>query len=173
MASLHFTGQEVLFSPDEIIVSKTDCTGRLTYVNQTFCSVSGYKETELLGQPHSLIRHANMPRCVFKLIWDRIQTGREIFGYVVNRTINHDYYWVLAHVTPSYDDNNAIIGYHSNRRVPDKNVIDSAISPLYAELLAIENKTASRKDGLLQSYDYLTQLMNEKGLDYDEFILTL
>jgi PAS domain S-box-containing protein len=80
MASLHFTGQEVLFSPDEIIVSKTDCLGKMTYVNQTFCNVSGYKETELLGQPHSLIRHANMPRCVFKLVWERIQSGREVFG---------------------------------------------------------------------------------------------
>ncbi len=173
MAQLLLTGREVTFSPDEIIVSKTDLKGNMTYVNQTFCTVSGYREPELLGKPHSLIRHAAMPRCVFKLIWDKVQAGQEIFGYVVNQTKNGDYYWVLAHVTPSFDESTKIVGYHSNRRVPDKRIVTDVISPLYAGLLAIENKSANRKDGMMKAFDHLVGLLNSKGLDYDEFILSL
>lgn len=173
MPHLSFTGKEVTFSPDSVIVSKTDLLGRLTYVNQTFCDISGYHEVDLLGKPHSLIRHANMPRCVFKLIWEHIQSGREIFGYVVNRTINNDYYWVLAHVTPSYDMSGQINGYHSNRRLPEQKVLQDHISPLYATLLDIEEKTPNRKEGVAKSYHYLCELLANKGLSYDEFVLSL
>lgn len=116
---LVFTGQHVRFSPDDIIVSKTDLKGVITYANHTFCEVSGFKESDIIGQPHSIIRHENMPRCVFKLLWDYIASGREIFAYVVNRTIDNNYYWVLAHVTPSFDKAGHVVGYHSNRRSPD------------------------------------------------------
>lgn len=173
MAHLLFQNQEVFFSPDEIIVSKTDLKGNMTYVNQTFCNVSGYKEIDLLGKPHSLIRHPNMPRSVFKLVWDRVQSGREIFGYVVNRTIDNNYYWVFAHVTPSFDKDHKIVGYHSNRRVPDKNIVASVISPLYAKLLQIEESHPSRKEGMFAAYKFLLDLLAEKGIDYDEFIFSL
>ncbi len=173
MAQLQFSNREVFFSPDEIIVSKTDLKGVMTYVNQCFCSVSGYREIDLLGKPHSLIRHNNMPRCVFKLIWDRIQMGREIFGYVVNKTIDDDYYWVFAHVTPSFDENHKIVGYHSNRRVPEKETIENVISPLYAQLLQLEASYPNRKEGMLAAYKFLLDLLAEKGIDYDEFIFSL
>ena len=173
MPDLILPGKEVTFSPDEIIVSKTDLKGIITYTNTTFCKVAGYTEKELLGQPHSIIRHAAMPRSVFKLVWDTIQNGREIFGYVVNKTRNNDYYWVLAHVTPSFDDNNNIVGYHSNRRVPDKDIINNVIAPLYAQLLQIEESLPSRKDGMNKAFDTLVGILEEKGIGYDEFILTL
>ncbi|HOO52110.1 MAG TPA: PAS domain S-box protein [Alphaproteobacteria bacterium] len=173
MATLPLSGKEVTFSSDEIIVSKTDLKGQITYTNTTFCKVAGYTEKELLGKPHSIIRHDSMPRCVFKLIWDRIQAGCEIFGYVVNKTRDGDYYWVLAHVTPSYDTNDNLIGYHSNRRVPEKRIINEIISPLYAQLLQIENSTSNRKDGMNKAYQHLLSILKEKGIEYDEFILTL
>lgn len=173
MAPLIFSGHEVDFSSDEIIVSKTNLKGNITYVNQTFCKISGYKEIDMLGKPHSIIRHANMPRCIFKLIWDKIQTGQEIFGYVVNRTIDENYYWVLAHITPSFDDQGQIIGFHSNRRSPDKRIISSIISPLYADLLQIEETAPNRKDGMMSAYNKLTEMISSKGVSYDEFILTL
>lgn len=173
MAQLQFQNQEVFFDPGEIIVSKTDSKGNMTYVNQTFCKVSGYKEIDLLGRPHSLIRHPNMPRSVFKLVWDKVQTGREIFGYVVNRTIHNDYYWVFAHITPSFDANHKIIGYHSNRRVPDAHIVTSVISPLYAKLLQIEESHPNRKEGMLAAHTFLLDLLAEKGIEYDEFIFSL
>lgn len=173
MANLILPGEEAFFSKDDIIVSKTDLKGILTYTNTTFCVVSGFREKELLGQPHSIIRHDAMPRCVFKLIWDTIQTGQEIFGYVVNKTKSGGYYWVLAHVTPSFNPNGEIIGYHSNRRVPDRKILDTTIMPLYASLLEIENSKSNRKDGMMAAYNHLVGILENKGLQYDEFILTL
>jgi len=173
MPELILPGKEVTFSPDDIIVSKTDTKGVITYTNRTFCQVAGYTESELLGKPHSIIRHEAMPRCVFKLVWDYIQSGREIFGYVVNKNKHGNYYWVLAHVTPSLDDSGNIVGYHSNRRVPDKEIINTVISPTYAQLLEIEESMPNRKDGMMKAFDTLVALLNSKGLEYDEFILTL
>ncbi len=86
------TGREVRFGADEIIVSKTDLTGHLTYANDVFLRVAGYTEAEVIGQPHSFIRHPEMPRAVFKLLWDTIQSGREVFAYVVNLTKHGDHY---------------------------------------------------------------------------------
>ncbi|MBL4875286.1 MAG: PAS domain S-box protein, partial [Cohaesibacteraceae bacterium] len=79
------SGKEVYFNENELIVSKTDLKGTLTYVNDVFCSIAGYTEIECLGQPHSMIRNANMPRSIFDLLWKTIQGGNEIFAYVVNR----------------------------------------------------------------------------------------
>lgn len=114
-----------------------------------------------------------MPRAVFKLLWDTIQQGKEIFAYVVNRSKNGDHYWVLAHVTPSYDASGNIVGYHSNRRVPDRRILDDIIRPLYKDLLAEEAKHGSRKEGLDASTNMLLNILKEKGVGYDEFILTL
>lgn len=124
----HVTGVEKSFGKDEIIVSKTDLKGRITYVNRVFMSVAGYEEDELLGEPHSLIRHPDMPRCVFKLLWDTIQAKNEIFAYVINRCKNGDHYWVHAHVTPNFDAQGAVVGYHSNRRVPDRRIVEGRSS---------------------------------------------
>ncbi|MEK9753939.1 MAG: PAS domain-containing protein [Rhodospirillaceae bacterium] len=78
------TGVERTFEPGDIIVSKTDLTGVITYANRTFCKVAGYDERELVGQQHNIVRHPDMPRCVFKCLWDTIVTGKEIFAFVVN-----------------------------------------------------------------------------------------
>lgn len=166
-------GAERFFKPEEIIVSKADLKGRLTYANQTFIDISGYTEAELIGQPHSILRHPAMPRCVFKLLWDTIGQGREIFAYVINKTKNNDYYWVFAHVTPSFDAAGQIISYHSNRRVPDHKVIDETIAPLYAALLAEEEKYENRKDGLQAGFDMLVNILKQKGMAYDELIFAL
>ena len=173
----HLTGVERFFDDNEIIVSKTNLKGHLTYTNEVFLRVAGMTEKECLGQPHNIIRHPDMPRCVFKLLWDTLAEGEEIFAYVVNRAKNGDHYWVLAHVTPSYDstsgDEQTIMGYHSNRRVPDRNILDNTIIPLYADLLKIENGHANRKDGMEASFAAVVKLLEEKGVNYDEFILTL
>ena len=137
------TGVERFFDDDEIIVSKTNLKGHITYANRVFLRLADYAEQDVLGQPHSIIRHPDMPRCVFKLLWDTLQKGEEIFAYVVNRSKNGDHYWVLAHVTPSFDEAGKIIGYHSNRRVPDRTVLESTIIPLYKSLLDEEKR---RKD---------------------------
>lgn len=167
------TGVERFFDEDEIIVSKTDETGRITYANPVFLRLYGGSEDEVLGQPHSMVRHPDMPRCVFKLLWDTLGAGNEIFAYVKNMSKNGDHYWVLAHATPSRDDSGTVIGYHSNRRVPSRKVIDEVIAPLYKQLLEIENSNANRKDGMNEAFDTLIGILNDKGVGYDEFIFSL
>jgi len=166
------TGREVSFSPDELIVSKTDLKGRITYCNSVFMRVAGYREEDLLGAPHSIIRHPDMPRCVFKLLWDTLEKGDEIFAYVVNLARTGDSYWVLAHVTPSYDPKGKLVGYHSNRRVPRPEAI-AAVKPLYKKLLEIEESHANRKDGMMAAYAAVGELLRDKGVSYDRFVLSL
>ncbi len=167
------TGTEQFFEENELIVSKTDLKGRLTYCNDVFLRIAGYSEQECLGEPHSMIRHPEMPRCVFGLLWETIQDGREIFAYVVNRCKNGDHYWVNAHVTPSRDGSGNIVGYHSNRRVPDRDILTNTIIPLYKDLLAEEARHSNRKTGMQSSTDMVTKLLSERNVAYDEFVATL
>lgn len=167
------TGVEQFFDENEIIVSKTDLKGRLTYCNDVFLRIAGYSEQECLGQPHSMIRHPHMPRCIFQMLWETIQDGREIFAYVVNRCKNGDHYWVIAHVTPSRDGAGNIVGYHSSRRVPDRGILEGTVMPLYKRLLAEEQRHGNRKDGLRASTEMVRQLLNEKNMQYDEFVARL
>ena len=169
---LPLTGVERFFDGDEVIVSKTDLMGRITYANRVFQRVAGYTESELMGAPHSIVRHPDMPRCVFKLLWDTLGAGQEIFAYVVNRAKNGDHYWVFAHVTPSYDVNGQLIGYHSSRRVPERAAIDKVV-PLYRTLLDIENTHADRKQGMSDAFAAVVALLTEKGIGYDEFVFSL
>lgn len=146
--------------------------GRITYCNDVFVRVSGYSEAELLNAPHSLIRHPDMPRCVFKFLWDRISAGHEVFAYVVNLAKTGDHYWVLAHVTPTRDATGKIVAYHSNRRVPDAAAV-AAIEPIYRELRQVEEQAADRKQGMNQAYEALTEKLRSIGKSYDEFVLSL
>lgn len=166
-------GKECFFDNDEIIVSKTNLKGHLTYVNRTFMNVSGYDEEELLSQPHSMIRHPYMPRCVFKLLWDRVQSKREVFAYVINRTKDDNYYWVFAHVTPSINAVGEVEGYHSNRRVPRRDILENTILPLYDQLLKEERSHQNKKDGMNHAHNVLLETLKDKGMTYDEFLFSL
>lgn len=166
------TGEERTFGRNEIIVSKTDLKGRVTYANEVFLRVSGYREDEVIGRPHSLIRHPAMPRCVFKLLWDTIQGGQEIFAYVLNLAADGAHYWVLAHVTPTFDASGAIIGYHSNRRTPTRAALDR-VEPLYAALLAEERKHDHPIAAMEASGRLLADQLEALGMTYDEFVWSL
>lgn len=166
------TGIERTFPEDEFIVSKTDLKGRITYVNEVFCRVACYKEQEALGQPHSIVRHPDMPRCVFKLLWDTIESGNEIFAYVLNLAKDGAHYWVFAHVTPTFSSDGSIIGYHSNRRKPRQDAVN-AVTGLYKTLCGIESQHADRKEGMNASLGTVVNLLKEKGTTYEEFVLTL
>lgn len=163
------TGRERTFSEHEIIVSKTDREGRITYANDVFLRISGYSEAETIGQPHSLIRHPDMPRCVFRLLWETIAGGKEIFAYVKNMASNGDHYWVLAHVTPTLSSAGEITGYHSNRRTPQRGAL-AIIEPLYRELLAEERKEPSKARQIERSAKVLDASVARTGLSYDAFM---
>lgn len=166
------TGVERFFNEEDIIVSKTDLKGHITYANETFLNISGYSEEELFGQPHSIIRHPNMPRCVFKLLWDTIKGGEEIFAYVKNMAKNGDHYWVFAHVTPTFNNNNQIVGYHSNRRVPDRPQVE-LFEGVYARLLQEERRHGDWRAGMAAAERMLLELVSSKGMEYEEFIFSV
>ncbi len=167
------TDREAFFPETEIIVSKTDLKGRLTYCNETFCRIAGFSEVELLGKPHSVVRHPDMPRAVFKLLWDTLAARREVFAYVKNITRSGDFYWVFAHVTPSFGRDGAVVGYHSNRRIPKRSAIDRVIVPLYAKLLAAEAQPRNGKEALAAGADCLAALLASQKVSYEQFVLTI
>lgn len=160
---------ERFFGEDEIIVSKTDTRGRITYANDVFLRVAGYRQDEVIGQPHSMIRHPDMPRCVFDLLWKTLQAGEEIFAYVVNLAKNGDHYWVFAHVTPTFDAQGAIVGYHSNRRTPEPKPLER-IKRIYAELLDAEKREPSKAAQIDASSRLLGRTLEQRGVTYPELM---
>jgi len=166
------TSHEIRMKPDELIVSKTDTKGRLTYCNRFFIEFSGYTEPELLGQQHNIVRHPDMPRSVFHLLWSTIKSGNEFFGYVKNMSKDGSFYWVLANVTPSYAKNGSdIIGFFSVRRAPDP-ISLGKIGSIYKDMLIAEQRAGSC-DAIIAGSKVLTDIINMTGKDYREFILTL
>ena len=166
------TGRECPLGEEELIVSKTNLKGHITYANDVFLRLSKYPAKQVIGAPHSLIRHPDMPRCIFKLLWDTIQAKKEIFAYVVNMAMDGDHYWVFAHVTPTFDSQQNVVGFHSNRRKPNPDQV-AKIKDLYQKLRAEEERHDSRKDGMLRGYDMLMEILKAKGLEYDEFIFSV
>ena len=149
---------------NDFIVSKTDLKGNIIYCNQIFIELAKYSEEELIGAPHNIIRHPDMPRIIYKLLWNRVQSKDEIFAYVKNLSKDGSYYWVFANVTASLDTNGNIVGYYSVRRKVNEEAIRT-IEPLYAKLLELESS-----GGMEASGRYLDELLKDKGLSYDEFI---
>ena len=163
------SGVERVFGVEDIIVSKTDTKGIISYANDVFLRVSAYDEASILGQPHSVIRHPEMPRCIFRLLWETIAAGEEIFAYVLNLAADGAHYWVFAHVTATFGPRGDIIGYHSNRRLPDRRPIDE-VTPIYAALLAEERRHTQTPAAIESSTVMLRNLLAERNQTYDEFV---
>ncbi|MES9944627.1 MAG: PAS domain-containing protein [Candidatus Thiodiazotropha sp.] len=165
------TDREIIMQESDFIVSKTDLKGRITYANRIFMQIAGYSEFELLGVQHNIIRHPDMPRGVFRLLWSVIESGQECFAYVKNMAKNGDYYWVYANVTIDYDSKMNPVGYFSVRRKPSKQGVE-AISPIYQEMMSIERQAGAR-DAPDVSMQWLMDLLKSKNTTYAEFIHTL
>lgn len=159
--------QERQFPEKEIIVSKTDLKGKILYGNRIFIELSGYTEKELLGKPHNIVRHPDMPKVIFKFLWDSVKNGKEIIAYVKNLSKDGSFYWVKAFVTPSFNGKGEIVGYHSIRLKPTETAKES-ISALYKELLEVE-----QREGVEKSQERLEQVLAQKGASYEEFISSL
>lgn len=157
---------EILFDENEFIVSKTDLQGRIIYGNALFIKISGYSEGELLGSPHNILRHPDMPKAIFKLLWQNVQEGHEIVAFVKNMTRDGSFYWVEAQVTPSFDENGEIIGYHSVRRKPSRKAVEF-FDKLYRDMTPIENS-----GGVNAGSKYIQNILDAKGISYEQFVLT-
>ncbi|MDX9765789.1 MAG: methyl-accepting chemotaxis protein [Ectothiorhodospiraceae bacterium] len=130
--NLPITKTEQSFRDDEIIVSITDPKGLITYANDAFIRISGFTQEELIGKPHNLVRHPDMPPAAFQDLWDTLRAGKSWMGLVKNRCKNGDYYWVDAYASPLYDGN-TLIGYQSVRIKPERQHVERA-EKLYTQI---------------------------------------
>jgi len=147
----------------DLIVSKGDAEGNITYTNPIFMKISGYTQGELLDKPHSILRHPDMPKVIFKYLWDNIKEGKEVFAYVKNLCKDGSFYWVLAQVRMAKNPDGSFRNYVSTRKA----VSDSAketISALYAKLLKIE-----QEEGIEASEKALESFLAENGQSFDTF----
>jgi len=156
--------EEIKFSKKKFIVSKTDTKGYITFVNKNFCDISGYSEEELIGAPHNILRHPDMPRAIFFLVWNSLLRGEPVSGVVKNLAKSGKYYWVIADLEPKFNIKGEIIALTAFRRAAPQDVIDTT-EELYATMLAIE-----KKHGMEKSLAYLEGFLEENNLTYGEFI---
>jgi len=131
------TGHEIVLKPTDTIQSRTDTRGKIAFVNPNFLRISGYDKEELLGAPHNILRHPDMPRSVFQVMWQMVQRGEEFYGFVKKRAKNGDHYWVFTRVGARTDDGGAITGYSSVRIAPKREFLPEW-EKTYAQLRAVE-----------------------------------
>ena len=159
------TNHEIELSPKRYIVSKTDKKGVLEYGNDYFVEISGYTEAELIGQPHSIIRHPDMPKIIFKMMWDRIQKGGNLLALVKNLAKDGSFYWVVTEFEPKMDPiTNEMISCTAFRKAAPRDAI-KVIEPIYAKLIELE-----KTGGMEASEKYLHDFLEDKKMTYDEFI---
>lgn len=160
--------KEIELSDFLSIYSRTDLLGKITYVNNYFREVSGYTEEELIGSPHNIIRHPDMPKIIFKLMWERLKENKDILALVKNRAKNGDYYWVTTLFEIKYNPTTKNpSGYLAIRKAAPKKAVKTII-PLYEKLIEIENTY-----GVEASEKYFLGYIDEKGVDYDTFMKDL
>ncbi len=162
MAKITPIDREIVLDPKRYIVSETDASGKITFCNDYFVEVCGYEQDELIGKPHSIIRHPDMPKIVFKLLWQTISQGKNINAVVKNLAKDGRYYWIFTEFESRKDtDTGKIIGYHASRKTISKHILE-IISQLYTQLLEVE-----KKDGVDASEIYLQNFLKEKGDDIE------
>ncbi len=142
----------------DLIVSKSDENGNITYVNPVFMKISGYKQGDLLDEPHSILRHPDMPKVIFKYLWDNLKAGNDVFAYVKNLCKDGSFYWVLAAVKTAKNPDGSFRNYMSTRRCITQDA-KNTISALYTDLLTIE-----KNDGVDASEIELNKFLSANSI---------
>lgn len=120
------SGKEILLDNNSFIVSETDEKGIIKYANDEFCEISEFTLDELIGKPHNILRHPDMPKAAFEDLWKTVQSGKVWKGFVKNSTKNNNYYWVYATVYP-LESSDGSKGFMSCRKVASRDEIEKAI----------------------------------------------
>jgi PAS domain S-box-containing protein len=167
------TGIQTEFPRGSILVSKTNPNGVIIYANPEFCRVAGYALEDLVGKPHNCIRHPEMPRAVFSLMWETLKAQREFFGYVVNRCADGNHYWVFAQVVADLDsDSGETISYHSTRRWADPTACRRAVE-VYRQLLDAEAQERSPRQAVVAGRKALDEILVRAGMTYEQWAFSL
>jgi len=157
--------EAVKLDKHKYIMSRTDTKGTIEFGNDYFFEISGYTPNELIGQPHNSIRHPDMPKVIFKIMWDRLKQGKNIFAVVKNLAKDGRYYWVTTKFEiKKHPVDNSIVGYMAFRQAASPQAIET-MSKLYGELLEIE-----KSGGIEASEKYLIGYLDSKRMTYDEYV---
>ena len=151
--------EEIELKNNVYIESDTDLKGIITYVNDYFAEISRYTKEELVGQSHSIVRHPDMPKVLFKILWNRIENGRNFVAAVKNLAKDGKYYWVFTDFEVSKDENGHATGYKASRKKISKHVTD-VLDPIYKKLVEVE-----KEGGMEASEKYLTDFLKSHGDD--------
>jgi len=155
----------------DLIVSKADIEGNITYVNPIFIKISGYTHGELLGKPHSILRHPNMPKVIFKYLWKNIQNGNDVVSYVKNLCKDGSYYWVIATVKTAKNPDGSFRNYMSTRRCITEKARE-IITKLYSELKnAEENNSIEDSQKLFDTFLIQNNITNSE--EFNNFMTNL
>lgn len=155
----------IVLDPKKYIVSKTDTKGVIKYANDYFMEICGYSKDELIGKPHNIIRHPDMPKIVFKLMWDRIQKNQNIIALVKNLAKDGRYYWVMTEFEAKKDKlTNEIVEYTAFRKAAPQKAVKTVI-PIYKKLVELE-----KEGGMEASQEYLVNFLTENNTSYDDFV---
>ena len=157
---------------DEVIISRTDLKGVITYVNETFAKISGYDADELIGQPHSILRHPDMPKAVFKDLWKTIEKGEKWSGYVKNRRKDRGYYWVYAEISGVYK-NGELVEYKSIRSpmLREKRI---EMQQVYDDMRWADGETVRMVTYLpVATFEKLERIADEKDTSIEKLIDSL
>ena len=165
--SMNTIDREIKLDPSKTIMSKTDTKGIIEYANDYFMEISGYDEFELMGQPHNIIRHPDMPKVIFKELWTRLKKGENIHALVKNRSKDGGYYWVLTNFETKFDENGKAISHYARRKAAPAYAVFK-VEKLYKTLLAIEKNQST-----LVAERYFKGLLEENNTNYDGFILSI
>ena len=157
--------REVQWDKSKVLISETDAAGTITNVNDVFCSVAHYSAEELIGQPHNLIRHPDMPKLVFKLLWDNLKVGNNFIGVIKNLAKSGEYYWVITDFDIIRDPSGQIINYMGRRTSVPEQTIEKHIAPLYQKILQVE-----QAGGIEAGEQYFQQFLKDQGKDYLTYI---
>lgn len=157
--------KEVVWDKSRVIMSKTDHRGIIEYANEVFVDVCGYEDYELMGQPHSIIRHPDMPKVLFKVLWENLKLGGNFHAVVKNLAKSGRYYWVITDFESTKNEDGEITHYFGRRRAVPQEIITNYIEPLYKKLLQIE-----KTSGVEYSEKYLIGFLEEKNRSYVEYI---
>lgn len=156
--------EEIIIPENEVLISVTDPKGIITDANKIFAKISGYTAEELIGTSHNVIRHPDMPKTMFKIVWDRIIDKENVMAVIKNLAKDGKYYWVVTDFVTRVDADRNIINYTAYRRPVHDNV-KNAVIPLYKALCAIEEVA-----GMDAAEKFLNDYFEERNTKYDDMV---
>ncbi|SFV56376.1 Methyl-accepting chemotaxis protein [hydrothermal vent metagenome] len=159
--------REAKFDKKRFILSKTDTKGNILSINSEFCDISGYSEKELIGKQHNILRHPNMPKAIFHLMWKYLLSGRAITVVIKNLTKSGEYYWVIADLKPRFNEKGTIVSFTSFQKFATEDIVEE-IEELYETMIRIE-----KVHKIKNSLEYLDGFLEERKVTYDGFIYDL